>query len=283
MTINEAVQYIDENLTEDLRLVDIAKMVGYSPWHLYELFKKHTGKPIMTYIREARIKKAASEMVSGRRLFDIAVDYGFDTQAGFYKAFDTVIGCSPSDYASHELRGIRHENTELINNIRIGDDFLKNIIIREVKQTDAKDLWENIFSRNTPEEVEERIANNIIKMKSGSCIQFVAEVDGVVIGNMKLDKEEFALHEHRCSLGDVVVNPAFQGMGIARKLLEGCKQQAKSWGLKLLTVHVRGGTPAEEVYKKLGFIEAGRIPKGIIEPWNDNNTFDDVFMYQEIL
>lgn len=77
MTISEVVRYVEENLTEDLRLVDIAKMVGYSPWHLYDLFKKQTGKPIMTYIRELRIKKAASEMTSGRRLFDIAVEYGF--------------------------------------------------------------------------------------------------------------------------------------------------------------------------------------------------------------
>lgn len=282
MTIREVLRYIDKNLTDDLRLVDIAKMVGYSPWHLYELYKKHTGKPIMTHIREMRIKKAAVEITSGRRLYDIAMDYGFETQAGFYKAFHTVIGCSPSDYARHELRAARRQNTELVNGIRIGDDFLKNVIIREAKQTDAKDLWENIFSRNTPAEVEERIANNIIKMKSGNCIQYVAEVDGVVIGNILLEKEEFALHEHRCSLGDVVVNTAFQGLGIAGKLLEGCKQQAKSWGLKLITVHVRGGTPAEEVYKKLGFIEAGRIPKGIVESWNENKTYDDVFMYQEI-
>lgn len=191
--INEAVQYIDENLTEDLRLVDIAKMVGYSPRHLHELFKKQTGKPIMTYIREARIKKAASEMTSGKRLYDIAVDYGFDTQAGFYKAFDAIIGCSPSDYASHEIRGIRHQNIELVNNIIIGDDFMENVIIRKVRQSDAKDLWENIFSRNTPAEVEERIASNIENMKTGDYVNMVAEFDGVVVGNMLLQRETHPL------------------------------------------------------------------------------------------
>lgn len=185
-------------------------------------------------------------------------------------------------YIDEHLSGIHKQSTKLTNSIRIGDDFLKNVIIREVKQSDAKNLWENIFSRDTPVEVEERISNSIIKMKAGNCVHLVAEVDGVVIGNILIEKEEFVLHSHRCSLADVVVNTAFQGMGTAKKLLECAKQQAKKLGLKLLTVHVRGGTPAEEVYKKLGFIEAGRIPKGIVEPWKDNKTFDDVSMYQEL-
>jgi AraC-like DNA-binding protein/predicted N-acetyltransferase YhbS len=282
VTINEVVFYIDEHLTDDLRLVDIAKLAGYSPWHLYELFKILTGKPIMSYIRERKIRCASQETVSGRRLYDIAMDYGFETQAGFYKAFNSVIGCPPSEYKSHELRGVHRQNTELINNINMGVDFMENVIIREVRQTDAKDLWENIFSRNTPQEVEERIAGNLVKMKSGDYIHFVAEVDGVVIGNMSFNKETHPLYAHKCFLGDVVVNPAFQRMGIAKKLFESCKKQAVQQGLKLITVTTRGGTDVEEVYKKLGFIEAGRIPNGIIETWGDKNLFDEVFFYIEL-
>lgn len=282
MTISEVVEYINEHLTDELRIVDIAKLAGYSSWHMYELFKKYTGKPIMTYIREQRIRNASLEMTEGRRLFDIAMDYGFETQAGFYKAFSAIIGCPPSEYENHELRSKRHENTELINNIHIGDDFMENVVIRTVKQSDSKDLWENIFSRNTPAEVEERIAGNIEKMKTGEYIHFVAEVDGVVIGNMLLSRETHPLGRHKCLLGDVVVNPTFQRMGIAKKLFEKCKESAKALGLKLITVNVRGGTAAEEVYKKLGFIEAGRIPGGIVESWGNNDTFDDIFLYQTI-
>lgn len=282
MTINEVVRYINEHLTDELRLVDIAKLAGYSSWHLYDLFKECTGKPIMNYIREQRIRNASSEMANGRRLFDIALDYGFETQAGFYKAFNTIIGCPPSEYKSHELRSKCHQNTDLINNIYIGDDFMENVVIRVVKQSDAKDLWENIFSRNTPAEVEERIVGNLERMKTGEYIHFVAEVDGVVIGNMLFERDAHPLGRHKCSLFDVVVNPAFQRMGIAKRLFEKCKEHAKELGLKLITVHARGGTAAEEVYKRLGFIEAGRIPGGIIETWGSNDTFDDVFLYYKI-
>lgn len=276
------VLYINEHLMDNLRLIDIARVAGYSPWHLCELFKNHTGKPIMKYIREEKIKSASKETTSNRRLYDIAMDYGFETQAGFYKAFNAVIGCTPLEYKNHELRGINNKNIELINKIILGADIMENVIIREVKQTDAKDLWENIYSRNTPEEVEERVANSIRKMQSGEGIHLVAEVDGVVIGNMLLKRETHPLYAHKCSLDDVVVNPAFQGMGIAKSLFNECKNVAVRKGLKLVTVSCRGGTPAEEVYKKLGFIEAGRIPNGIIESWGDMNTFDEIYFYQEL-
>ncbi|MFT3951621.1 MAG: GNAT family N-acetyltransferase [Oscillospiraceae bacterium] len=282
MTVSEVVAYINAHLTDELQLVDTAKLAGYSPWHLCEQFKKSTGKSIMTYIREKRIQNALSEIMSDRRLFDIALEYGFETQAGFYKAFHAIVGCSPLAYKNHELRGKRRENTDLVNHIIIGGDFMEHVIIRTLKQTDAKDLWENIFSRNTPAEVEARIANNLEQMKKGEQVCYVAEADGVVIGNISLIRESHALYRHRCSLDDVVVNPAFQGMGIARELFETCKKYALGMGLKLITINVRGGTTAEEVYKHLGFIEAGRIPNGIVETWGSNLTYDDVFLYQNI-
>lgn len=282
MTINDVVKYINENLMDELRLANIAKLAGYSSGHLSELFKKHTGKSIMFYIRDRRMEAALSEMRKGRRILDIACDYGFETQAGFYKAFNTIIGCAPSEYKSHELRGKYRKNIYSTEHAYIGDDFMKNVVIRPVKQNDAKELWENIFSRNTPAEVEERIAGNLERMKNGEYIHYVAEVEGAVIGNMLFIRDAHPLGRHKCTIGDVVVNPAFQRRGIAKRLLEKCKEHARKLGLKLITVNVRGGTIAEEVYKKLGFVEAGRIPEGIIETWGSNDAFDEVVLYQKV-
>lgn len=44
---------------------------------------------------------------------------------------------------------------------------MDEIMIRKVEQKDARSIWENIFSRNTPEEVEQRIAESIADMETG--------------------------------------------------------------------------------------------------------------------
>jgi hypothetical protein len=50
-------------------------------------------------------------------------------------------------------------------------------------------------------------------------------------------------------------------------------------GVEILEIRVRGGTPAEEVYRRLGFIEYACLPGGIKEPWGDGNVFDEVLLY----
>ena len=84
---------------------------------------------------------------------------------------------------------------------------------------------------------------------------------------------------HLCTLFDVVVNPGFQRMGIARRLLDECKTRAAAKGVSLMIVSTRGGTTAETVFRKLGFIEYGRLPNGIIEPWGEKRAYDEVLFY----
>lgn len=281
MTIYDILLYIEDNLKTDIRLVDIANKAGYSPRHIYDILEEYTQKPIMSYVRERKMLVASKELLQGRRLFDVALDYGFETQAGFYKAFDSIIGCSPSVYKHHKMREIELQNISNLNNIIKGVNFMENLAIREVVQSDAKNLWENIYSRNTPSEVEERIAGNILEMKAGNKVHLVAVIDENIVGSMLLVMEKHPLFSHRCSINDAVVNPAFQKMGIARKLFNQCICRAKKWGINLITVTCRSGE-TELFYKKLGFEECGRIPNGIVETWGDKNIYDEVLFCRNI-
>jgi len=153
---------------------------------------------------------------------------------------------------------------------------MEQILIRTVSLNDANDIQKHCFVRNTLEEVEKRISENI--ENNEFVIQYVAEVDGHAVGTMKLVKENHPLYAHRCGLGDVVVGGEYQGKGIARKIFEKCVDYCKNNAVKIIIVSVRGGEPAEKVYNKLGFIEYGRLKAGIIEPWNDNKEYDEVFL-----
>ncbi|MHB9133686.1 MAG: GNAT family N-acetyltransferase [Armatimonadota bacterium] len=102
------------------------------------------------------------------------------------------------------------------------------------------------------------------------------EVDGHVIGVTYLAFDEHPLRAHICTLLDLVVNPGFQRMGIARRLPEACKTRATDKGKGMICVSTRGGTTAETVYRKLGFIEYGRLPNGII---GELDAYDEVMFY----
>lgn len=55
----------------------------------------------MEYVRNRRLLYAATELATGKRIIDIALDYGFETHSGFSKAFRRYFGCSPETYSSH--------------------------------------------------------------------------------------------------------------------------------------------------------------------------------------
>jgi len=155
-----------------------------------------------------------------------------------------------------------------------------SVIIRPVRREDAADLQENCFSLNTLEEVQQQIEGSLIDFSRGHSLHLVAEVDGTVVGSANLARETHRLTRHRATWGGVVVCGHYQGRGIARALLQETLAQASSWGIELLTVGVRGGAPAEEVYHRLGFREYARLPGGFKEVRDGELLFfDDVSLY----
>ncbi|PPS57908.1 hypothetical protein CRX72_08025 [Pantoea sp. BRM17] len=61
---------------------------GYSKWHLQRMFKEVTGHAIGAYIRARRLSKAAVALrLTSRPILDIALQYRFDSQQTFTRAF----------------------------------------------------------------------------------------------------------------------------------------------------------------------------------------------------
>jgi GNAT superfamily N-acetyltransferase len=158
----------------------------------------------------------------------------------------------------------------------------ENTIIRPVRPEDAVDLRENCFSANTLEEIEADIQQRVEAFAQGIQVQLVAEVDGTVVGTGILTRNEHPFMKHRGKVGSLVVHPAFQRRGIARRIIAEMHVYAVSMGIEFLEIGCRGGTPAEQVYPRLGFIECGRFPRGLIEPWGDQLVFDEVSFYMPV-
>lgn len=96
--IKNAIGYIEANLKTDITAGELAGEAGYSVYHFCRLFAEETGEAVKSYILGRRLRHAAYELASGRVAAEVALEYGFDTYAGFYKAFTREFGCSPRKY-----------------------------------------------------------------------------------------------------------------------------------------------------------------------------------------
>ena len=96
--IQKVLHYIDENLNSELNAEILAEVADFSTYHFCRVFQWNVGYSVMEYVRLRRLAFAVSEFSSGRKLIDIAMDYGFETHSGFSKAFKRHYGVSPEKY-----------------------------------------------------------------------------------------------------------------------------------------------------------------------------------------
>ena len=96
--IQRSLDYIEENLRTEITAAELADMAGFSLFHYYRLFQQATGLPVMQYILRRRLLHGIYAIKEGSAKIDAALIFGFDTYAGFYKAFCREFGSTPSEF-----------------------------------------------------------------------------------------------------------------------------------------------------------------------------------------
>ncbi len=96
--LQASIDYIEDHIGEDLTVSQIAGRAGFSSFYFCRLFNVYVGLTVMEYVRRRRLSRAASLLIGGGRILDIALDCGFETHGGFSKAFRREFGCSPEQY-----------------------------------------------------------------------------------------------------------------------------------------------------------------------------------------
>lgn len=101
LLLQQIINYIDEHIKEEINPEELAALAGYSPYHFYRIFDKHIGYTVMDYVQKRKLQFALYELVQGKKIIQIALDYGFETHSGFTKAFKKCFGSPPSLYKLH--------------------------------------------------------------------------------------------------------------------------------------------------------------------------------------
>ncbi|WP_081965702.1 helix-turn-helix domain-containing protein [Paenibacillus sp. FSL H7-0357] len=94
--MQKAIDYIEENLQGPITIEDCARVSGFSKFHFHRLFSIHLDVTLMEYIRRRRLCHAMNELIRGRRILDIAMDYGYSSERAFSRAFLQEFGQVPS-------------------------------------------------------------------------------------------------------------------------------------------------------------------------------------------
>lgn len=97
-SMNQALDYIEENLSIKMDLNKVAQKAGCSSYNFQRMFSFVAGVTLASYIRRRCMTAAALEL--GRTeisVMDLALKYGYDSPVSFARAFQNIHGMTPQD------------------------------------------------------------------------------------------------------------------------------------------------------------------------------------------
>jgi AraC-like DNA-binding protein len=95
------LQFIEDNLKQDISVEQLAQLAHSSPRSLYALFERHTGTTPKSFIRQKRLEKIHSSLSDPasrvRNITEVALDYGFLHLGRFSESYKNAFGELPSE------------------------------------------------------------------------------------------------------------------------------------------------------------------------------------------
>jgi len=96
--MNLAVDYVEQNITDELDLSKIAQLAGCSTYNFQRMFSFIADISIIEYVRRRRLTLAALELQSNNvKVIDVAMKYGYESPVSFARAFQAIHGITPRD------------------------------------------------------------------------------------------------------------------------------------------------------------------------------------------
>jgi transcriptional regulator GlxA family with amidase domain len=97
--VQKVKEYINEHYAEQLRLTDMAEIVGMSPVAFSRFFRQRTGRTLSEYIVDIRLGFAARMLVdSSRNISEICYECGFNNLSNFNRTFKAKRHYTPREF-----------------------------------------------------------------------------------------------------------------------------------------------------------------------------------------
>ena len=97
--VQKVKDYIDQHYAEQIRLDDLADLVGMSPVSFSRFFRQRTGRTLSEYIIDIRLGYAARMLAeTSINISEISYECGFNNLSNFNRTFKAKRGFTPRDF-----------------------------------------------------------------------------------------------------------------------------------------------------------------------------------------
>ena len=97
-TVNKAISYIDEHLTEDLSLDYLSSQLFINKYYLSHIFREYTNTSPHKYILKKRLLLSKELISKGYKINEVYKESGFKDYTHFFKAFKDEYKTTPREY-----------------------------------------------------------------------------------------------------------------------------------------------------------------------------------------
>jgi AraC family transcriptional regulator len=95
----QVLDYIDAHLHQEIKLSDLAALLGISQFHFSCLFKQAIGTTPYQYLLQQRVERAKQLLKQTERsIMDIALECGFNSHSHLSQKFRQLTGMTPKAY-----------------------------------------------------------------------------------------------------------------------------------------------------------------------------------------
>jgi acetyltransferase len=127
---------------------------------------------------------------------------------------------------------------------------------------------------------EEWWRKTVSATQTGSIFLVARDAAGIV-GSVQLHPAWAPNQPHRADIAKLLVHRRGRRGGVGTRLMEEIEKAARRAGFCLLTLDAKRGAEAETLYRRLGWITAGTIPKYALDP-DGRTRHDTVIFYKEL-
>lgn len=129
----------------------------------------------------------------------------------------------------------------------------------------------------TLEEEQEYLSSFLASMEKDDAIKLFVVHEGQIVGAADIRRQPFK--QKHVGMFGISISKDFRGMGLGREIMRVLLGKAKEvMGLEMVILTVNAeNVAARSLYKSLGFIESGTIPKALLQ---DGMYEDQVSMYK---
>ncbi len=100
-SVYKVISYIEQNYNDDLTLKELSKVAGFSKYHFHRIFKSIIGENMSNYIRRVRLSSTTLKFKTDKKITQIALESGYETNSSFSKAFKNHFGITPKEFSEN--------------------------------------------------------------------------------------------------------------------------------------------------------------------------------------